>query len=110
MGLEGMVTVLMHTPPTIERASTTTTRLPNLAAATAARWPAGPEPITTRSYCCALMPISLRGWMLLLGSLQGWIEALKLPRLSFQNNCTRRAHKGDENFLTTLRHGAEVSR
>src|ERR1700677_584954 len=60
MVLEGMVPVLMHTPPTMDRASTTTTRLPNLAAATAARCPAGPEPITTRSYCCALMPISPR--------------------------------------------------
>src|ERR1700721_308372 len=60
MVLEGMVPVLIHTPPTMERASTTTTRLPNLAAATAARCPAGPEPITTMSYCCALMPISPR--------------------------------------------------
>src|SRR5580693_7149429 len=98
MVLEGMVPVLMHTPPTMERASTTTTRLPNLAAATAARCPAGPEPITTRSYCCALMPISLRGWMLLVDLLQGWVEARKPRRLSFQNNCTRRAHQRDECF------------
>jgi len=38
--------------------STTATRLPILAAATAARWPAGPEPITTRSYATALMAFS----------------------------------------------------
>src|SRR5208337_4871172 len=59
MVLEGMVPVLMHTPPTTSRASTTATRLPILAAATAALWPAGPEPIITRSYFTALMPISL---------------------------------------------------
>src|SRR5580692_4095527 len=59
MVLEGMVPVLMHTPPTTSRPSTTATRLPILEAATAALWPAGPEPIMTRSYFTALMPISL---------------------------------------------------
>src|SRR5580658_2214429 len=59
MVLEGMVPVLMHTPPTTERASTTATRLFILDAATAARWPAGPEPMTTRSYLRALMRVCL---------------------------------------------------
>src|ERR1700691_4405173 len=59
MVLEGMVPVLTHTPPTTSRPSTTATRLPILAAATAALWPAGPEPITTKSYFTALMPFSL---------------------------------------------------
>ena len=63
MVFEGMVPVLMHTPPTTERASTTATRLPILAAATAARCPAGPEPMTIRSYLTALMRVSLSGWM-----------------------------------------------
>src|SRR4051812_43968677 len=46
----------MHTPPTTERASTTTTRFFILEAATAARWPEGPDPMTVRSYLTALMP------------------------------------------------------
>ena len=64
MVLEGMVPVLMQTPPTTERASTTATRLFILAAATAARCPAGPEPMTTRSYLTALMRVSLQGVVL----------------------------------------------
>ena len=47
--LLGMVPVWMQTPPIISRRSTTATRLPSLAAATAAFWPAGPLPITARS-------------------------------------------------------------
>ena len=59
MVLEGMVPVLMHTPPTTARASTTATRFFILEAATAARCPDGPEPMTTRSYLTALMRVSL---------------------------------------------------
>src|ERR1700691_4227687 len=60
MVLEGMVPVLMQTPPTTERASTTATRFFILEAATAARWPEGPEPMTMRSYLMALMRVSLQ--------------------------------------------------
>src|SRR6516164_2165409 len=58
MVLEGIVPVLMQTPPTTDRDSTTTTRFFILEAATAARCPDGPEPITTRSYLAALMCVS----------------------------------------------------
>src|SRR5580698_3270691 len=61
MVLEGMVPVLMQTPPTTERASTTATRFFILEAATAARWPEGPDPMTIRSYLTALMRVSLPG-------------------------------------------------
>src|SRR3990172_8567970 len=47
--LLGMVPVLIQTPPTTARRSTTATCFPNFAAWMAARCPAGPEPITTRS-------------------------------------------------------------
>src|ERR1700677_3209038 len=60
MVLEGMVPVLMQTPPTTERDSTTATRFFILEAATAARWPEGPEPMTMRSYLAALMGLSLQ--------------------------------------------------
>src|ERR1700757_845631 len=53
-----MVPVLMHTPPTTARDSTTATRFFILEAATAARCPEGPEPMTVRSYLTALMQIS----------------------------------------------------
>src|SRR5882672_2253224 len=58
MVFEGMVPVLMQTPPTTARDSTTATRFFILEAATAARCPEGPEPITMRSYLTALMQIS----------------------------------------------------
>ncbi len=47
--LLGMVPVSMHTPPTQRRFSITAARRPSLAAWTAARCPAGPLPIETRS-------------------------------------------------------------
>src|SRR5215472_3983316 len=53
-----MVPVLMHTPPTTARDSTTATRFFILEAATAARCPDGPDPMTTRSYLTALMRVS----------------------------------------------------
>src|SRR5579859_2036637 len=62
MVLEGMVPVLTQTPPTKVRASTTATFLCILEAATAARWPAGPEPMTTRSYLTALIQVYLPGF------------------------------------------------
>ncbi len=49
---DGMVPVWMQTPPTISFRSTIATRFPNLAAAIAPFCPAGPDPITTRSYEC----------------------------------------------------------
>src|SRR5579871_3870863 len=61
MVLEGMVPVLMHTPPTTALDSTTTTRFFILEAATAARCPDGPEPMTIKSYLTALMRVSLPG-------------------------------------------------
>src|SRR5271168_2381993 len=60
MVLEGMVPVLMQTPPTTDRASTMATFFFNLEAATAARCPDGPEPTTIRSYLTALMRSSPR--------------------------------------------------
>src|SRR5580698_7071613 len=45
-----MVPVLTQTPPTISRCSTRITRWPHFAPWIAARWPAGPEPMTIRSY------------------------------------------------------------
>lgn len=53
--LLGMVPVWMQPPPIMSRRSTTATRLPSLAAATAAFWPAGPLPITARSYIVSAM-------------------------------------------------------
>src|SRR5579875_848743 len=50
MVLLGMVPVLMQTPPTTLRISTSATRLPFFTAETAARCPEGPEPMTRRSY------------------------------------------------------------
>src|SRR5271163_3584427 len=50
MVLLGMVPVLMHTPPTSSRLSTSATRLPRFTATTADRCPEGPEPITNKSY------------------------------------------------------------
>ena len=47
--LLGIVPVSMHTPPTIRRFSTTAARFPSFAACTAARCPAGPLPMATRS-------------------------------------------------------------
>src|SRR5580700_9647521 len=58
MVLDGMVPVLTHTPPTTDRDSTTATRFFIFDAATAARCPEGPEPMTTRSYLAALMRVS----------------------------------------------------
>src|ERR1051325_9900193 len=50
MVLLGMVPVWTHTPPIVALRSINATRLPILAAEMAAFWPAGPLPITTRSY------------------------------------------------------------
>src|SRR6476469_845234 len=58
MVFEGMVPVFTQSPPIMERASTTATRFFILEAATAARWPEGPEPMTVRSYLTALMRLS----------------------------------------------------
>ncbi len=49
MVFDGMVPVLMQTPPTISLRSTTAARLPSFAAAMAAFCPAGPEPSTSMS-------------------------------------------------------------
>src|SRR5215469_3984813 len=56
--LDGIVPVLTQTPPTTERDSTTATRFFIFEAATAARCPEGPEPMTTRSYLAALIRVS----------------------------------------------------
>src|SRR5579863_419889 len=58
MVLDGMVPVLTQTPPTTDRDSTTATRFFILEAATAARCPEGPEPMTIRSYLAALIRVS----------------------------------------------------
>src|SRR5215467_1544387 len=50
MVLLGMVPVLMAVPPTTSSFSISAARLPNFEAWMAARWPAGPEPTTMRSY------------------------------------------------------------
>src|ERR1051326_1149296 len=52
MVLLGTVPVLTPAPPTISRCSTTATWRPHFAPWIAARWPAGPEPITIRSNFC----------------------------------------------------------
>src|ERR1022692_1338506 len=52
MVLLGIVPELMHVPPTTSRFSIRATRFPDLAPCMAARCPAGPEPMTIRSYCC----------------------------------------------------------
>ena len=49
MVFDGIVPVLMHTPPTMSVRSMTAARWPSFAAAMAAFWPAGPEPMTSRS-------------------------------------------------------------
>ncbi len=58
--LDGMVPVLMQTPPTIIGRSTIAARLCSFAAAIAAFCPAGPEPITNRSYCSMTCPLARR--------------------------------------------------
>src|SRR3954469_5588171 len=55
-----MVPVFTQTPPSIRPRSTTATVLPSFAAAIAAFWPPGPEPMTTRSYSMAPMAKGLR--------------------------------------------------
>src|SRR5271157_740714 len=50
--LLGIVPVLIHVPPTMARCSITATWRPNFAPWMAARWPAGPEPMTIKSYFC----------------------------------------------------------
>src|SRR5215469_6882515 len=50
MVLLGMVPVLIAAPPITSIFSTSAARLPNFVAWMAARWPAGPDPITMRSY------------------------------------------------------------
>src|SRR5262249_16695116 len=47
--LDGMVPVFRHTPPIMSLRSTIATRRSSLAAAMAAFWPPGPEPITSTS-------------------------------------------------------------
>src|ERR1700758_4864101 len=47
---DGIVPVLVQTPPSIRSCSISATDLPSLAAAMAAFCPPGPEPMTTRSY------------------------------------------------------------
>jgi hypothetical protein len=49
MVLLGMVPVLTQAPPTISRCSITATRRPHLDPWMAARWPAGPDPMTMMS-------------------------------------------------------------
>src|SRR5216684_1311813 len=66
MVLLGMVPVLMAAPPITSIFSTSAARLPNLAAWIAARWPAGPDPITIMSYLSMLwladgLPLSSLG-------------------------------------------------
>src|SRR5579875_679986 len=56
MVLLGIVPLLTHTPPISCCFSIRATRLPDLAAWMAARWPAGPEPITITSYFCIPRP------------------------------------------------------
>ena len=47
--LDGIVPVFRHTPPIMSLRSTIATRRSSLAAAIAAFWPPGPEPITRTS-------------------------------------------------------------
>src|SRR5215475_3581834 len=56
MVLLGMVPVLIQTPPTTLRISTSATRFPLFTAETAARCPEGPEPMTIRSYVSMRSP------------------------------------------------------
>ncbi len=46
---DGTVPVLVETPPSTSARSTIAVRLPSFAAWTAARWPAGPDPMAMRS-------------------------------------------------------------
>ena len=52
MVLDGMVPVFTQTPPSMSGRSTIATRRSSLAAAIAAFWPPGPDPITSRSKSC----------------------------------------------------------
>ena len=47
--LDGIVPVFRHTPPIMSLRSTIATRRSSFAAAMAAFWPPGPEPITSTS-------------------------------------------------------------
>src|SRR5260370_4912911 len=89
MVLLGMVPVLMQHPPIVSIFSISATCFPNLAPWIAARCPAGPEPITTRSKVC--MP-----------------ECSIVPRCrSLQSECLKRsqiggAHSPDPVVLGTV--------
>ena len=60
--LDGIVPVCTHTPPTRLPFSTTSTDFFSFAACTAARRPAGPEPMTMRSYACKTESLRGRVW------------------------------------------------
>src|SRR5262249_16709133 len=60
--LLGIVPVCTHTPPIVRFRSTMATFLRSLAAQIAPFWPAGPLPMTTRSYSMEFIPgLSLPG-------------------------------------------------
>jgi hypothetical protein len=59
--LEGIVPVFRHTPPIMSRRSTIATRRSSFAAAIAAFWPPGPEPITSTSKSCTATSLTTGG-------------------------------------------------
>src|ERR1019366_6480226 len=60
-----------HTPPIMSWRSTIATPRPSLAAAIAAVWPPGPEPITSRSKSCTFISVTVKG---------GVVEPWAFPR------------------------------
>ncbi len=55
---DGIVPVFVQTPPSVSRRSITATRRPSLAAWMAARWPPGPEPMTSE------VVVELHAWVI----------------------------------------------
>src|ERR1700757_3533628 len=89
---DGIVPVLVHTPPSIWLCSISATDLPSLAAAMAAFCPPGPEPMTTRSYslmdgCIFYSPVTCAGWRVETEPARRGREDTARPR----GRCERRA-------------------
>src|SRR5437764_1697979 len=76
--LDGIVPVFRHTPPIMSLRSTIATRRSSLAAAIAAFWPPGPEPITSTSKSYISIRVTRMGRRLKLTPGRGSVPATGL--------------------------------
>jgi hypothetical protein len=72
--LDGIVPVLRHTPPTMSLRSTIATCRPSFAAAIAAFWPPGPEPITKMSKSYTYTSVTMGRAVLNPGAVWSWMN------------------------------------